>query len=63
MTFSYILIHNVIYSEMHKSEVETSIEENKRILRNLVEEEILRILANIQSILVTSRPNNINTLS
>ena len=56
-------MHNVIYSEMHKSEVETSIEENKRILRNFVEEEILRISANIQSILVTSRPNTINTLS
>ena len=56
-------MHNVIYSEMHKSEVETSIEENKRILRNLVEEEILRIPANIQSILVTSRPNTIITSS
>ena len=48
---------------MQKSEVETSIEENRRILRNLVEEEILRILANVQSILVTSRPNTITTSS
>ena len=48
---------------MQKSEVETSIEENRRILRNLVEEEILRIPANIQSILVTSRPNTITTSS
>ena len=47
---------------MHKSEVETSIEENKRILRNPVEEEILRIPANTQSILVASRPSTISTL-
>ena len=56
-------MHNVIYSEMHKSEVETSIEENKRILRNFVEEEILRIPANTQSILVASRPSTISTSS
>ena len=56
-------MHNVIYSEMHKSDVETSIEENKKILKNLVEEEILWIPTNTQSILVASRPSTISTSS